>query len=157
MIELVREIIDDPHFPEGTAWYRHDFEPNQVVIREGEQGHSLYFIERGELRVTGRVELEHHRHVQPGICDLRHGDVFGEICLYEPRPRTATVTALTEASVLELDGDRLGVYLDAHPVQGYLFLRELFEMLAGRLSRANQRVENLFAWGLKAHGIEKYL
>jgi CRP-like cAMP-binding protein len=154
---MLLEIIGDPRFPEGTAWKRHRFEPNQVIVREGERGNSLFFIEAGEVRVSGRVELEAHRLVQPGICDLGKGDIFGELCLYHSSTRTASVITISAASVLELDGQRLSIYLDAHPVQGYLFLKTLFETLSARLGRANKRVENLFAWGLKVHGIEENL
>ena len=157
MISLLKELTDDPQFPEGTAWNRHHFEANQTVIQEGEQGRSLYIIEKGALRVSRRVELEDQRHIQPGICDLGRGEIFGEICLYGSHLRTATVTTLTPARVLALDGHRLAVYLDAHPIQGYLFLRALFERLASRINRANLRVDHLLAWGLKAHGIEEHL
>jgi len=70
VIATLKEIMADPQFSEGTAWWRHRFEPNEVVIREGDEGHSLFFIEEGELRVTGRVELEEQRRIQPGICDI---------------------------------------------------------------------------------------
>ncbi len=158
MISLLKELTDDPQFPEGSAWIRHQFEAHRTVIREGEQGRSLYIIEKGELRISRRVELEDRRHIQPGICDLGRGEIFGEICLYGSHHlRTATVTTLTPARVLALDGHRLAVYLDARPLQGYLFLRALFERLASRINRANLRVDHLLAWGLKAHGIEAHL
>jgi len=157
VITALKEVIADPQFPQGVAWQRHHFKQDEVVIREGDEGRSLFLIEEGELRVSGRVKLEQERRIQPGICDIQTGDIFGEICLYETHMRTATVTAISTSTVLELDGARLSIYLDAHPVQGYLFLKELFATVAGRLNQANRRVENLFAWGLKAHGIEKFL
>ncbi len=157
MIYTVEDIICDRRFTEGVAWKRHHVRANEIILREGEKGRSLYFIEEGSLRVTGRVELDNHRRVGPGICDLKKGDIFGELCLYQVHNRSATVTAITDGYVLELDGERLSVYLDEHPIQGYLFLKELFNTLIDRLGRADQRVENLLAWGFKVHGIEKYL
>ena len=157
MIDILKEIIRDPEFPEGLAWRRYRFKPNQLIVREGEEGDSLYLVEQGELRVTGRVEVEDNRYVQPGICDLQTGDLFGEFCLFQSNPRTASVTALTNGQLLEIDGNRLAHYLDEHPETGYLVLKALFLTLNDRLGRANQRVENLFAWGLKAHGIDQYL
>ena len=153
MIQILSEIISHPEFGEGEAWMRHALTANEVIVHEGEEGGSLFFIEMGELRVTGRVELEADRHVQPGICDLAAGDVFGELSLFGNRTRTANVVAISEAVVVELDGERLGRFLDRHPDLGYRLLKELFETLAGRLSRTNRQMENLFAWGLRAHGI----
>jgi CRP-like cAMP-binding protein len=95
--------------------------------------------------------------MQPGICDLKEGAVFGESCLHISLPRIATVTAITEATLLEINGERLSIFLDENPVQGYLFYKNLFELLIVRLNSANQRVETLISWGLKAHEIDRYL
>ena len=154
---MLKEIIADPNFPEDVAWTRRGFAVNQIIVREGDLGHSLYLIEEGELRVTGRVELEDSRLVHPGICDLQKGDLFGELCLFDSSQRTASVIAVTDGELLEIEGRLLSTYLDKHPVHGYQLLRELFITLINRLGRANQRVEHLFAWGLKAHGIDQHL
>lgn len=157
MTKTIRQILAHADFVEGVAWQRHELQPHQVIVREGDKGRSLFFIEEGRLRVTGRVELDSQRLVQPGICDIGAGEVFGELSLFGCRTRTATVTALTGAVVLELDGAQLDRFLEAHPELGYRMLRELFETLADRLGRADRQLENLLAWGLKAHGIEDHL
>jgi CRP-like cAMP-binding protein len=154
---ILREIIRSPQFPENGAWVRRTFGPNEAIINEGEMGSSLFLIESGSVRVTGRVDLENQHSVKPGICDLDAGSLFGEICLYQPHPRSASVVSITDVELIEVDGQRLAIFLDAHPVEGYLLLKELFIALGERLDLANHRVEKLFAWGLKAHGIEEHL
>ncbi len=79
------------------------------------------------------------------------------MCLHHQQIRMATVMALTEVELLEVDGQRLSIYLDDHPVDGYLFYKALFELISNRLDIANQRIENLMAWGLKVHDVEKFL
>lgn len=157
MIYALKEILRDPEFGEGTAWWQRSFSAQELIVRVGQEGRSLYLVESGELRVTGRVELRGQRPVQPGICDLKAGDLFGELSLYDAHPRSASVIAITDGSLLEIDSRRLGQYLDDHPELGYCFLKELFIAQAQRLDRSNHRVESLFAWGLKAHGIDNYL
>ena len=157
MIHTLKGIIEDPSFPAGTAWRRRAFQVNDTIVREREEGRSIFFVEAGRLRVSGRVQLEDSRRIQPGICDLGPGDLFGELCLFGPHIRSASVTAISEAELIEIDGGALSLYLDTRPELGYLFLKELFATLTGRLGRANERIENLFAWGLKAHGIDRYL
>lgn len=157
MNNTLRDILDDPHFPEGSTWERHYFHNNDVIVAEGQQGGSLFFIEKGRLRVAGNIELEEHKHIQPGIWELESGEIFGEFALYESQLRTASVRATSDGCLVEINGEKLAVYLDAHPSLGYLFYKDLFEILINRLNRANHRVNDLFAWGLKVHDIEQHL
>ncbi len=157
MNNILKDILDDPHFSEGSAWKRRCFRHNEIIVEEGQDGGSLFYIEEGQLRVAGNIELEEHKHIQPGIWELEKGEIFGEIALYESQLRTASVRATSDGCLVEIDGEKLGIYLDAHPSLGYLFYKDLFEILIGRLSRANHRVNDLFAWGLKVHGIEQHL
>ena len=157
LIHALKGILEDPAFPEGTAWRRSTFETNDTIVREQEEGRSIFLIEAGRLRVSGRVRLEDSRRIQPGICDLGPGDLFGELCLFSAHARSASVTAISDGRLVEIDGGALSLYLDNHPELGYLFLREMFTTLTHRLGRANLRIESLLAWGLKAHGIDRYL
>ncbi|MGR9044013.1 MAG: Crp/Fnr family transcriptional regulator [Gammaproteobacteria bacterium] len=157
MDQILNEILNDPSFQEGIAWRRLRFRTHDLLVREGDNGTTMFYIEEGSLRVTGHVELDQNRRVRPGFCDLHVGDVFGEICLHETHRRTATVTAISDGCVLEINGQKLNDYFDEHPQQGYLFYRQLFAVLIDRMKSANHRIENLLAWGMKAHGIEQYL
>lgn len=157
MKTILDEILTSPEFVEGDAWHRRMYKASEKIIEKGDLGSSLFFIEKGQVRVLGGAEIEGKTKVSPGLCDLQAGSLFGDICLYGIHRRTATVMALTDACVLEIRSDRLGSYLDNHPVQGYLFLKALFKIMALRVELANDRIEKLLAWGIKAHDIDKYL
>lgn len=70
-----------------------------TILTQGDPSDRLYVIVRGEVVVSntpdGGVEVE--------LAVLRAVDVFGEIGVLEGRPRTATVRALTDVSLLALD------------------------------------------------------
>ncbi len=147
---LIKEILNDPAFLQGIAWKRWNFYANEVIVKEGDVGKSLFFIEHGQLRVSVHVELEQRKNLKTGVGDLGKGDLFGDTCLHESCVRTASVIAITDGCLVEINGEKLGAYLDAHPNKGYVFYKKLFEILFKRLSNGNRRIEYLLAWGLKA-------
>ena len=157
MKQILDEILRDPQFSEDSAWKRLWFKAGTKVIKKGDIGNSLFLVEEGVLRVLGDAEVEGEIRVTPGLCDLEAGAIFGDICLYGVHRRTASVVTVTDARILEIRSDMLSVYLDDHPIQGYLFLKALFEIMATRLELANERIDKLLAWGIKAHDIDKYL
>ncbi len=157
MEKILQQIIDSPNLPEGIAWQRKIYQANQIIVNAGDRGDTLYLIESGELRVLGHVQLEKHKQIQPGIGDLKSGMLFGESCLQTVLPRTATVMAVTESVLLEIKGQRLSIYLDDHPIQGYLFYKYLIEIMLNRQSRTNHTIETLLKWGLEVHEIDQYL
>jgi MFS family permease len=62
-----------------------------TVVSEGDPGDTFYVIVDGTLS----VDADGHR-----LGDLEAGDFFGEIALLRDVPRTATVTAVTETTLL---------------------------------------------------------
>jgi CRP-like cAMP-binding protein len=146
---LIKGIVNDPKFIQGVAWKRWHFHADEIIVKEGDVAKSLFFIEKGQLRVSMHVELEERRNITTGVGDLGKGDLFGDTCLHESSVRTASVIAITDGCLLEINGERLGEYLDAHPRKGYSFYKKLFEILFKRLSNGNRRIEYLLAWGLR--------
>lgn len=151
------DLIRRPDFTEPDMWSRRDFGTKDVIIREGSKDHQIYLVEAGELAVTSTVDLDENRKVRPGIYTLGPGQIFGEFCLFNDLPRTATVTANTDGRLITIDAFKLQGYLDQHPAIGYRVLRELYSALVERLDKTNKRVSHLLAWGLKAHGIDQHL
>jgi CRP-like cAMP-binding protein len=74
---------------------REDVPPGGSVVREGEAGDRFYVVLSGVLAVT-----QGSRGAR-GV--LRPGDHFGEVALAMHSPRTASVRALTPATVASCD------------------------------------------------------
>jgi len=157
MNKQVELLLSNPNFTEGEFWERIEIACGDEIIREGESGNSLYLIESGNLRVLGHVDIDENRHMNPGVCDLKPGDVVGELVLFDSGPRSATVQAVTDCVLVEINGDKLMSFLDAHTDIGFQLLRALMTVMVGRVRKNNDKIFSLLTWGLKAHQIEKEL
>ena len=76
------------------------FARNQPVVRQGERADAFYVVRRGTLQV---VEVDPTTGNERVLRTLGRGEGFGELGLAEGSPRTATVRALEEAEVFEVD------------------------------------------------------
>jgi len=70
---------------------------DEVIIREGEKGQSLFLIMRGVVRVSKKIDGE-----ERDVATLLPGDFFGEMALLHDERRTATCRAATPCSLYEL-------------------------------------------------------
>ena len=153
----LQSILRAPALVEAKVANRRRYATHESIIVEGSEDRVLYLIETGSVRVSGRVELDDSRYIQPGLCDLGPDEVFGELSLFDAAPRSASVLAVEDSELLEFDAVALAAHFDRYPERGFIVLRALFNVLTGRLRQADRRLESLFAWGLKVHGIDQHL
>lgn len=70
------------------------FEPNQIIIREGDRGENFYLIEYGEVQVI--------KEGKGVLTTLGKGDYFGELALLKDIPRQATIKTTKKTKVATL-------------------------------------------------------
>jgi voltage-gated potassium channel len=80
-------------------------ETGQIIVREGDAAHSMYFIAAGEVEIA----LKNER-LRLGV-----GQFFGEVAVLRRVRRSATVTALTRTSLLVLDAQDLHALMQRDP------------------------------------------
>ncbi len=86
------------------------FAPDEKIVRQGQNGSSMFVIHRGSVTVQTREDG-----VSTVLRNLREGDFFGEMGLLTGEPRTATVTATEETEVLEINNLCLKPVLEENP------------------------------------------
>jgi len=103
-----------------SAGDEHVFEPGDTVIRQGERGEDAFVILSGFARVVrdGR-----------DVARLGAGQFFGEVAMFDGRPRTADVVAETRLRCVALSRDTFKRALRAEPDLAWRVL----EVLAGRI------------------------
>ncbi len=107
----------------------------EVLFREGDSGDKLYLVTEGKVKL-GRTSSDGRENL---LAVLGPGQMFGELTLFDPGPRSATVTAVTDCEFLSLSHDDLQQWLEGRPAVA----RGLLAQLASRLRRANDVVADL--------------
>nr|WP_194736755.1 MULTISPECIES: Crp/Fnr family transcriptional regulator [Actinomadura] len=107
----------------------------QTLFNEGETGDRLYVVLEGKIKLTrtapdGRENL---------LSVLGPSEMFGELSLFDPRPRTASAIAVTECRLAGLGHDDLRPWLTGHPEVAVQLLRAL----AQRLRKTNDVMADL--------------
>jgi CRP/FNR family cyclic AMP-dependent transcriptional regulator len=92
-----------------------------VLFHEGDEGDKLYIVTEGKVKL-GRTSADGRENL---LAILGPGQMFGELSLFDPGPRSATVTAVTDTTFSSLSHEDLLRWLD------------------GRLRRANDVVADL--------------
>ena len=108
----------------------------EPLIRQGEESHDLYYIERGS--VTIRLRLPDGRGVR--LRTMGAGTVIGEIAVYLRLPRSATVVANRETVALRLSGDALRAMREQDPAAAALLHAFMAKQLAEKLVAATQQL-----------------
>lgn len=81
---------------------RLDYKAGHVVIRQGDPGDHFYLIRSGRCMVT-RETPANKQNID--LADLGVGATFGEEALISDEPRNATVTMLTDGTLMRLGRD----------------------------------------------------
>src|SRR5204862_3725374 len=101
----------------------------EVLFHEGDSGDKLYIVLDGKVKL-GRTSSDGRENL---LAILGPGQMFGELSLFDPGPRSATVTAVTDVSFASLSHEDLLKWLDGRPQVA----RGLLSQIAGRLRRGN--------------------
>jgi CRP-like cAMP-binding protein len=110
--DLVALVIDDPHIV---------LESGQVLFAEGDPPTSMYIVKTGTLQIrSGSVVYE----------DVGPGGIVGEMGLVEKnQTRSATVYALTDSELVEIDESRFSALVARVPTFAITVMRVLSRRL----------------------------
>jgi small-conductance mechanosensitive channel/CRP-like cAMP-binding protein len=105
------------------------FGKEETIIHQGERGESMFILASGSAEVFARKDA---RLLRVGM--LQTGDCFGEVSLLTGEPRSATVVAKSDCSVIEVQKTQISTLLHQHP--------ELAERLSETLAQRRVATQN---------------
>jgi len=102
-------------------------QPGEILFKEGDPGTTMYLVHSGVLRIrSGSVVYE----------DVAAGGIVGEMGLVEKHmPRSATVYALQQTELVEIDDERFARLVERRPT----FAITVMRILSRRLRHMDRR------------------
>ena len=105
------------------------------LFDEGDAGDALYVVLDGKVKLT-RTSADGRENL---ISLIGPGEMFGELSLFDPRPRTMGASAVTDVRLAALAHDDLRSWLNGRPDVAM----HLLAALARRLRRTNEVMSDL--------------
>ena len=113
---------------------RHEIKNGELALRAGDRGETAYFILSGAVEVF--IERD-GRHVT--LARLGKGEIFGEMAIIDPGPRSASVRAVEDTICIVTTYDDFTRSITENPQ----FATEFLRTLVARLREANARIVEL--------------
>lgn len=132
---LFRELNDEAAAALRDSMVEVHLDRGEVLFHEGDEGDRIYVVTDGKIKL-GRTAQDGRENL---LALLGPGQMFGELSLFDPGPRSATATAVTESSLLALGHADLIPLLTGRPEVA----RGLLLQLASRLRRSNDTLADL--------------
>ena len=122
--EALSSALETVEYPRGSS-----------IFAEGELGDRLYIIMDGKVKV-GRHSPDGRENL---LAVMGPADMFGELSVFDPGPRTSTAVAVTDVRLATMDRAALRAWIAKRPE----IAEQLLRVLARRLRRTNNALADL--------------
>jgi CRP/FNR family transcriptional regulator, cyclic AMP receptor protein len=134
---LARAAIFRGVEPDGVAAFPRQLHPvgfrrGGVIFAEGDPGQGMYIILSGKVKI-GRYSPDGRENL---LTILGPSDMFGELSIFDPGPRTSNATAVTAVRAVSIDRDTLRAWIAEHPAVA----EQLLAVLARRLQHTSSDI-----------------
>jgi CRP/FNR family cyclic AMP-dependent transcriptional regulator len=112
-----------------------DLSRGATLFHEGDPGDQLYFIVSGKIKL-GRTAPDGRESL---VAVMGPGELFGEMALFDPSPRSTSASAVSETHLAGLKHENLKKVIERSPDVS----AQLLQALARRLRRTNENLADL--------------
>lgn len=110
------------------------FKAGETIYSIGDQGHEIYLIRRGEVRIMAPVGGSRQLH---HVATIGRGGFFGGLAFLDGRPRSDNAIAHTDTDLYMLTLKHFNQLADEHKRLAFVLITALSRTLAHRLRHAN--------------------
>ena len=134
-IPLFQGLADEDRETLAQRLTEKNAKAGDVVFSQGDAGSSMYLVRSGAVQVF----LPNRDGPPVVLKDVRTGEYFGELALFDLKPRSASVRALVDTVLLELTREEFAEHLGRSPRAAVTILSEMAERLRETNAMLSQR------------------
>lgn len=116
--------------------HEREYQPGEVIFREGEAGHGMYLIKKGSVRIVVKTPVGEQE-----LTVLTAPQFFGEMALLEDAPRSASSVAVERTVLLGFFEPDLESLIERDSELGSRILWRLARLMAARLRLTNDKLK----------------
>jgi CRP-like cAMP-binding protein len=105
-----------------------EYAPDETLFHQGDQGDAMYLIVEGKVKVHAGEQV---------FAELSTNQCFGEMAILDAEPRSASITALSDLTLLKIQRDDFAEILAEKPEISL----GIIKVLTGRLREAHKRTK----------------
>jgi CRP/FNR family cyclic AMP-dependent transcriptional regulator len=135
-IPLFQGLSDGDREALGERLAEKRYAAGEVVFAQGDKGSSMYVVQSGAVQIflpgkegSSAVPLK----------EIRTGEYFGELAIFDDKPRSASVRAVIDTVLLELTREVLAEHLGRSKTAAMTILSEMAERLRETNTMLSQR------------------
>jgi CRP-like cAMP-binding protein len=107
-----------------------DFQPGDVLFREGEAGEHLFLIQSGRVRLSKQIDGR-----EQALGEFADGELVGDVAIINAASRHATATVTEPTRCLVLDGSQLELMVTENAELAVRVIKSLATRLAATRAR----------------------
>jgi CRP-like cAMP-binding protein len=129
--------FDDKEIKE-TLYYCKDvtYGKNQILIREGKDKSSLNIIYSGQVKVVKAVTESSAK----TIAVLEDGDIFGEMSFFDDLPPSASIIAVQDSRILEIDKIAFSKIMEKDKNLAMKIMTRILKVFGTRIRHLNEQI-----------------
>lgn len=151
-IPLFEGLTDEDREALAKRLTERSYKKDEVVFSKGDKGSAMYVVLSGAVQIFLPGQDDAPRVI---LKDLRTGEYFGELSLFDDKPRSASVEAMMDTVLLELTRDELAEHLSRSRTAAFAILSDMAERLRETNALLSQRaakdvvkeIEENLTWG----------
>jgi serine/threonine protein kinase len=143
--EIFKDYSDELLAELSRVVLEKEFEENEIIFREGDEGDSLYLVTEGEIAI--KRALEKPGDEEKTIAFIEKGNFFGEMALFDKQPRSGSAYAVKRSKVLILKKEDFFNLQKKDPNTAMTTLITINRVMAERLRKTSKSFLSSFEFG----------